>query len=95
MTADVLDPQSLELQPASLADLKGGEVAENSAIMTAVLQGKATTAQTEAVALNAALALWVAGDVNDWGAGVRKAKEILASGAAWTKLTALVDYLKD
>ncbi|MEM8714338.1 MAG: anthranilate phosphoribosyltransferase [Cyanobacteria bacterium P01_A01_bin.3] len=93
VTTEVLDPQSLGLQPATLADLKGGEVAENSAIMTAVLQGNATTAQTEAVALNAALALWVAGDVPDWAAGVQKAKDILASGAAWERLTALVNYL--
>ncbi|MEL7085285.1 MAG: anthranilate phosphoribosyltransferase [Cyanobacteria bacterium J06597_1] len=93
VTTEVLDPQSLGLQPATLADLKGGEVAENSAIMTAVLQGNATTAQTEAVALNVALALWVAGDVPDWAAGVQKAKDILASGAAWERLTALVNYL--
>ena len=93
VTTEVLDPQSLGLQPATLADLKGGEVAENSAIMTAVLQGSATTAQTEAVALNAALALWVAGDVQDWAVGVQKAKDILASGAAWERLTALVNYL--
>ena len=91
----VLDPQAFGLQPATLAALKGGEVAQNSAILTAVLQGKATVPQTEAVALNAALALWVAGDVEEWGAGVQKAKEILASGAAWDKLSALVAYLKD
>ena len=90
----VLEPASLGLQAATLADLKGGEVAENSAIMTAVLQGRATTAQTEAVALNSALALWVAGNVDEWGAGVTKAKDILASGAAWDKLNALVAYLK-
>ena len=92
--AEVLDPQALGLQSATLADLKGGEVSDNSTIMTAVLQGKATAAQSDAVALNAALALWVAGAVDDWDAGVRQAKEILASGAAWGKLTALVDYLK-
>ncbi|MGK7907585.1 MAG: anthranilate phosphoribosyltransferase [Synechococcus sp.] len=90
----VLEPASLGLKAATLADLKGGEVAENSAIMTAVLQGRATTAQTEAVALNSALALWVAGNVDEWGAGVTKAKDILASGAAWDKLNALVAYLE-
>lgn len=93
VAAAVLDPQTLGLAPATLADLKGGEVEQNSAILRAVLQGKATTAQTHAVALNTALALWVAGAVEDWGAGVEQAQEILASGAAWEKLTALVDFL--
>ena len=93
--SDVLDPQTFSLESATLADLKGGEVADNVAIMEAVLQGNATTAQTNAVALNSALALWVAGSVDTWGAGVQRAQEILASGAAWDKVTALVEYLKD
>ena len=91
----VLDPQTLGLASAPLAELKGGEVAENVAIMKAVLQGKATAAQTNAVALNSALALWVAGAVDGWEAGLQKAQEILASGAAWDKVTSLVSYLKD
>lgn len=94
VTAEVLDPRSLPLAPAPLADLRGGEVEENAAILQAVLQGKGTLAQRDAVALNAALALWVAGVVGDWAAGVARAQEILATGAAWDKLTALVNYLQ-
>jgi anthranilate phosphoribosyltransferase len=95
--AQVLDPQGLGLAPASLAELKGGEVEENVAILTQVLQGKGTQAQTDAVALNAALALQV-GDVVEWGdhqKGIALAKEILAEGAAWKKLEELVVFLKD
>ena len=91
----VLEPQALGLETASLASLKGGEIADNVAIMQAVLQGKGTIAQTNAVALNSALALWVAGDVEDWSAGLAKAKAILSSGAAWEKLSALVAFLND
>jgi anthranilate phosphoribosyltransferase len=96
VTTQVLDPQALGLVPASLGELKGGEVAENVAILTRVLQGKGTQAQTDAVALNAALALQV-GDAVAWGdhqRGVELAKDILRQGAAWQKLEQLVAFLK-
>jgi len=90
-----IDPRDLGLTTAPLSALRGGELAENSEILTAVLQGRGTIAQQEAVALNAGLALQVAGLVpsDDLQAGVDRAKEILASGAAWDKLQALVQFL--
>jgi anthranilate phosphoribosyltransferase len=95
VSSQVLDPQSLGLNPASLAELKGGDVPENVAILTQVLQGKGSQAQTEAVALNASLALQV-GEAVDWGdhqGGIALAKEILRGGAAWEKLGQLVKFL--
>lgn len=99
VTQAVLDPQSLGLAAAALSDLRGGEVEENTAIMTAVLQGKGTQAQQDVVALNAALALKVGEKVNadslesSIAEGITLAKDILASGAAWEKLQALVAFL--
>ncbi|MDR7897624.1 anthranilate phosphoribosyltransferase [Thermosynechococcus sp. JY1334] len=87
---EVLDPQALGLASAPLRDLAGGDVQTNAEILTQVLQGKGTTAQQDVVALNAALALYVAAVVQDWWEGVDRAKAILASGAAWDKLQALV-----
>ncbi|MEO0852614.1 MAG: anthranilate phosphoribosyltransferase, partial [Cyanobacteria bacterium J06648_11] len=92
---DVLDPHELGLPPAGLDDLRGGDVGVNAAILTGVLQGKGTEAQRNAVALNAALALYVAGAVSTWQAGIARSLEILTSGAAWEKLDALVEFLKD
>lgn len=88
-------PESFGLTPASLAQLKGGEVAENGAILKAVLQGKGTLAQQQAVAINASLALQVGEIVvlGDYQKGIEKATEILASGAAWDKLEALAQFL--
>ena len=63
--------------------------------MQKVLQGKGTKAQTEAVALNASLALQV-GEVVPIGnhlKGITKAKEIINSGKAWDKLQELVKFL--
>ncbi|MEA5419043.1 anthranilate phosphoribosyltransferase [Spirulina sp. CCNP1310] len=92
----VLHPQEFGLTPAPLAALQGGELAENTAILTAVLQGKGTAAQMDVVALNGAIALQVAGVVPmlDHAAGITKAREILASGAAWDKLQALITFLQ-
>jgi len=99
VTNVVLDPQALGLPPASKSALRGGEVEDNRAILTAVLQGKGTPPQQDVVALNAALALIVGEKVD--GAtfeqamerGVNLARDILASGAAWDKVEALVEYL--
>ncbi|MGF1492011.1 MAG: anthranilate phosphoribosyltransferase [Microcoleaceae cyanobacterium] len=92
----VLEPQTLGLESAPLAALKGGELAENVAIMTAVLQGKGTLAQQNVVALNASLALQVANVVplGDHQQGLEQAQTILSSGAAWSKLQQLIQFLK-
>ena len=92
----IVNPQALGLKPASLAELKGGEVTENAAILTSVLQGKGNAAQRDAVALNASMALQV-GEVVNFGdhlQGVNMAQDIINSGAAWTKLEELVAFLK-
>ena len=96
VTTTSLNPQDFGLTSAPLAALKGGELAENAEILTNVLQGKGTPAQTDAVALNASLALQV-GDVvgfGDTAAGIKKAQEIIASGAAWDKLQELVQFFQ-
>lgn len=96
-----LDPQKLGLTPAPLTALRGGEVAENAAILKAVLQGGGTAAQRDVVVLNAALALAVgnaiAGDLMSlatYQQGVEVARDILQSGAAWQKVEQLVEFLK-
>lgn len=96
LTAMELNPRDLGLSEANLSALKGGEVAENAAILSNVLQGKGTLAQTEAVALNASLALQVGELVplGNFEEGVIQAKGILKSGAAWDKLQELVRFFR-
>ena len=91
----IINPQAMGLEPATLKELQGGEVAENAAILRNVLQGKGTVPQEDAVALNASLALQVA-EVVPFGEhlqGVTTAKEIISSGMAWSKLEELVGFL--
>jgi anthranilate phosphoribosyltransferase len=95
VTTTSINPQEFGLTAAPLSALKGGDVMENAAILTDVLQGKGTQAQQDAVALNAALALQV-GKVFSFGdtaTGIQKAREIISSGAAWDKLQELVQFL--
>ncbi|MEA5534799.1 anthranilate phosphoribosyltransferase [Crocosphaera sp. XPORK-15E] len=92
-----INPSVLGLTAAPLTALKGGNVEENATILTNVLQGKGTQAQEDAVALNASLALQVGNYISweDHKKGVKTAKEILKSGAAWEKLTSLVTFLNN
>ncbi len=91
----VLSPTELGISPAPLAALVGGNVAMNSEILKEVLQGRGTAAQQDAVALNAGLALQVGGLVpmEDHLAGLKLARDVLKSGAAWQKLAELVNFL--
>ncbi|MDP5338605.1 MAG: anthranilate phosphoribosyltransferase [Nodularia sp. (in: cyanobacteria)] len=91
-----LNPQEVGVNTATLAALRGGDVQENAVILKAVLQGKGTQAQQDAVALNASLALQVAGAIPllDHAQGVSLSREILQSGSAWEKLAQLVEFLQ-
>ncbi|MCS6943605.1 MAG: anthranilate phosphoribosyltransferase [Geminocystis sp.] len=90
----IINPMELGLESAPLSALRGGDVKENAEILTRVLQGRGTKAQTEVVALNASLGLQVAGvvTIGNHYEGVKRSLEILASGEAWRKLTELVDF---
>lgn len=95
VTLTSIDPVELGLTPAPITALKGGDVTENSAILTAILQGKGTSAQQDVVALNAALALQVGGvvPIGEHQRSIEIAQTVLRSGVAWDKLTELVEFL--
>lgn len=90
-----LNPQQLGLTPAPTGALRGGDVEENATILRNVLQGKGTAAQQDAVALNASLALQVGAIVplEDHKTGIEIARDVMNSGAAWSKLEQLVGFL--
>ena len=86
---DQLDPEALGLQLAPIADLAGGDLATNQAILEAVLQGRASRAQADVVALNAALVLWAADLTDSVAAGLSLAQQAIANGAGWKVLERL------
>ena len=86
---ETLDPTAVGLEQAPMQALVGGDVDCNRAILEAVLQGRASHAQRDVVALNAALVLWAAGVADSVAAAVPMALEAMASGAAWQRLDRL------
>jgi len=96
LSLGAIDPATLGLTPAAIASIQGGELLENVHILRSVLQGKGTQAQTEVVALNAALALQV-GAAIPWGdhrAGITLAQSLLREGEPWVILEKLVRFLR-
>lgn len=82
-------PEQAGLKRAKLADLKGGEPAENAAKLRAILAGEEGPV-TDIVLLNAAAALIVAGKAGDLREGIDLAAKSIASGAAKRALETLV-----
>lgn len=87
----VLHPDEAGLPLHPFEQLLGGEAAENAAELRAVLSGGGRPAYRDAILLNAAAALVVAGRAGDLVAGVAQAREAIASGAASAKVTALAE----
>src|SRR5665213_3709062 len=89
LTSFEIAPEMAGLGRATLADLKGGEPAENAARLRALLGGQAGKLR-DIVLLNAAAALVVAGRAEDLTAGVRRAAQSISSGAATQALEKLI-----
>ena len=87
--SETITPAAFGLAEAPMQALVGGELADNQAILEAVLQGRATAPQRDVVALNAALVLWAAGCAESVAAAVPMALDAMASGAAWQRLERL------
>ncbi|MGH9070287.1 MAG: anthranilate phosphoribosyltransferase [Acidimicrobiales bacterium] len=89
----VVDPASLGLAPATLADLLGGDPKSNAEVVRRVLEG-AQGPHGDIVVLNAAAGLVVAGRAEDLADGLEQAREVLDSGAAAAALERLVRVSK-
>jgi anthranilate phosphoribosyltransferase len=86
-----VEPERFGLRRARLEELAGGGPEENAVLMHRVLAGEAG-ALADVTALNAGAALYVGGMVPDLAAGVERAREVLASGAAAGKLEDLKGF---
>ena len=86
-----LDPRDLGIDPADPSVLRGGSAAENAATIRAVLAGE-PGGRRDAVLLNAAGALVAAGLADDLIDGLGLGAEVIDSGAATSRLDALVVF---
>ena len=80
-----LDPATLKLGEHDPAALLAADPAEAERLFNAAIDGKAP-APTAAVVLNAAAALFAAGQVSELASGIEPAQEAIASGKARAKL---------
>ena len=78
-------PSDFGLAKASPGDLKGGDAAENAAIVRGVLGGEQGPAR-DIVLLNAGAALFVGGQTKSVHEGIQRASQAIASGAATATL---------
>lgn len=84
-----LEPREFPLQPATLADLRGGDREVNAEIVRRILRAEERGPKRDAVLLNAGAALFVAGKARSMGAGWELAADVIDSGKAAAKLTQL------
>lgn len=83
-------PGDLGIETAPVEALKGGDPAENAAVVRAVVEGRERGAARSAVLANAAAAFYVAGKAESLRHGVEAAARSIDSGAAGAVLHALV-----
>ena len=88
-TSSNLSLENFPLQPATLADLLGGDKFQNAEITRKILRGADRGPKRDAVLLNAGAGLFVAGKVKSLAEGWELAGETIDSGAAEAKLTEL------
>jgi anthranilate phosphoribosyltransferase len=89
LASSTLSPEPFPIQPATLADLRGGGREVNAGIIRAVLSGEERGPRRDAVLLNAAAALFVAGQARSLAEGWDLAASVVDGGDANRKLEAL------
>lgn len=81
VTISRITPEDVGLARHPAEAIKGGDPAYNAAALQALLRGE-KSAYRDAVLLNSAAALMVAGEVDSWESGVEEAGEALDKGLA-------------
>lgn len=94
MVDEQISPEDVGLKTCKVADLVGGEAELNATILTDILSGTDLGAKRQMILLNAGAGLTCAGLADDISDGVKKAGELIDSGAALERLRLLQKYAK-
>jgi anthranilate phosphoribosyltransferase len=89
LSTSLLSPETFPVQPAKLEDLRGGDPATNAGLVTRIFEGKELGPKRDAVLLNSAAALLVAGRVRSLAEGWELAADVIDEGQAMRKLEEL------
>jgi len=80
------------LAAAPFAELQGGDLAANLAIVDQLLAGRGPAGLADTVVLNAAVALWIVGKTANVRDGIGPARELLLGGAVQKKIAATREF---
>jgi anthranilate phosphoribosyltransferase len=89
-----VEADDLDLTPAPLEAIAGGEPAENAEVARGILEGKDGPPR-EVALLNAGAAIYVGGGAVNLGDGVKQARDAVDSGKAREVLEKLVERTRD
>jgi anthranilate phosphoribosyltransferase len=90
-----ISPEDAGLTRRPLESLKGGGPEENAERLRALLMGRGRPDEVDVVALNAGALLLTAGLAPSLREAVGEAKDVIASGAAHSRLKALIEATND
>jgi anthranilate phosphoribosyltransferase len=82
------------LPHSPFADLFGGDVASNLAIVDALIEGRGPAGLVDTIVLNAAVAMWIVGKVPTAREGLAPARELLLGGAVKKKIAATREFYR-
>ena len=85
-----IPPGRFPIQPATLADLAGGDPQANAEMVRCLLHGKDRGPKRDVVLLNSGAALFIAGKSRSTAAGWKMAAELIDSGKTGSKLKELI-----
>jgi anthranilate phosphoribosyltransferase len=82
------------LSPAPFAEIRGGDVATNVALVEAILAGRGPAGLVDTIVLNAAVGLWIIGRTAQVADGIAHARELLLGGAVKAKIAATREFYR-
>jgi anthranilate phosphoribosyltransferase len=94
VTTYTVTPEQFGFERANLDQLAIADAASSLVMVKSVLDNQAGAAR-DIVALNAGAAIYAANITDSLSAGIEKAKELIANGAAKSKFDALIAYSKN
>jgi anthranilate phosphoribosyltransferase len=88
----IMESRNFGLQGGSISDLRGGDRKENARILSEILAGRERGIKRDAVLLNSAAALFIAGKVKSLTEGLDFSANLIDSGKALRKLKELASF---
>ncbi len=86
-----VEPEQFGLKRATLKDIEGGSPEENACILRAIVTGKEQGPKRDAVILNTAVLLFLAGNCESIESGLKKAMEVINSGSCDAHLQRIIE----